>query len=343
MDEFLSSSMMRRIIWDVVLVIIIAIPAIIRFQKNRKSNKGKKILTANNQYLLNNRETLSKIVDDNSGFRKHYTNILLVLGIIFLGLLIVMLFYSNFNLEIIIPYFFVMVIILIMATVVLSIRYESRFKEEVVKKIITHYNPNFEYSPFKGISAIEYRSCQFGERYDNFQSEDLITDQSNSFLFSDIKLIVEHHDSDGGSRSETVYQGSLARIDIRDCGCRIFLGNVRKNFLFNDDKNISIKLENDEFNKLFSTYTDNELLAYKVLTPDIVEQLIMLKKNSFGDIDIRLLHDKLYVRFYSGDGFNPSLINKTKEKDNIIMSIAVLESVIETMNNIKEMLEKKYF
>ena len=102
-----------------------------------------------------------------------------------------------------------------------------------------------------------------------------------------------------------------------------------------------IKFENDEFNKLFSAYATNEFEAYKILTPDVMEQFVHLKENTYGDIDIRLLNNRLYVRFLSGDGFVPSLFNKKGEMNSIVSSLAVLEEVQKTMHNVKNIIEKK--
>ena len=68
---------------------------------------------------------------------------------------------------------------------------------------------------------------------------------------------------------------------------------------------------------------------------------VHLKKNTYGDIDIRLLNRMLYVRFNSGDGFVPSLVSEKREKESIVASIAVLEEVINVMNNVKKLLESK--
>lgn len=102
---------------------------------------------------------------------------------------------------------------------------------------------------------------------------------------------------------------------------------------------IPIKLENTEFNDLFSAYTNNESIFHEVMTSGVVQRLVDLKKKVFCNIDIRILNDKLYVRFLSGNNFISSLFSYRMEKENIISSIAVLEEIFMVVNNIKETIE----
>ena len=87
------------------------------------------------------------------------------------------------------------------------------------------------------------------------------------------------------------------RIKIKDIGCRIFLGGIKTTSIFSKDDCMSIKFENDEFNDLFMAYSDNEIQAYKILTPDIMEEFVNIKKAAFSDIDIRILRQRIWSRF----------------------------------------------
>ena len=97
----------------------------------------------------------------------------------------------------------------------------------------------------------------------------------------------------------------------------------------------------DEFNSLFRAYTDNELLAYKILTPDVMEEFVNIKNNTYGDIDIRILNNKLYIRFLSGNGFDSSALTKDEDRVNLCKSIAVLEEVMNTMDKVKKIIDNK--
>lgn len=218
--------------------------------------------------------------------------------------------------------------------------YDIRFKEKIVTEIIKEYDANLKYYPYYGISKDEYKKCRFQEYFDHFYSEDLIVNEQTGFQFADILLKKEFEDSEGHTHYDTVYFGSLARLPLKDIHCNIYLGSTERS-IFGENEFIELEFENDEFNDLYMALTDNELQAYKILTPDVMEQFVELKKNFFADLDIRLLNDCLYMRFLSGDGFESSYKNVKKEKNDIMISLAVLNEVIKTMQKVKEIIESK--
>ncbi len=298
----------------------------------------------NNEYIKNNKEKIDVIIKNNSELALGSR-----IGMIFTGLMFVVLEFFTFNLFINQAKwnFTIMAnvcgIIVILCTIIeltISKNYKNSFKEKIVKGILKDYNSMLNYFPEKGIPEEEYDACKFKDKYDNYYSEDLITDNTNLFRFADVRTEVEYEDNDGHKSRTIVYSGSLACISIKNINCRIFLGNVKNNILSSEDYK-KINFENEEFNKLFPTYTDDELTAYKILTPDVMERFSNLKKDAFTDIDIRFLNNKLYIRFVTGDGFTPSLFNPALEKKSIYTSIAVLEEVISTLSMVRDILEDK--
>ena len=304
----------------------------------KTSNSNRKKLVQKNKFIHENQKILNKVIEENS---KYHDNCLLICGInliIFIAAILLSFYYAMQRNLIFVG--FLMMVITFIILVSVNYKYKVHFKEKIVKKVIQCYNPNLNYYPDKGFGYIDYELCQFPEQCDIFSSEDLIVDKNSSFVCSDILVQSESYDSEGRVTTKVEYSGALARMDIKECQCFIQLGSIKRNFFFADDF-ISIKFENDEFNKLFSVYTDNELLTYKLLTPDVMEEFVKLKKSTYGDIDIRIINDKLFVRFLSGDGFVPNLFNKKSERNSIISSIAVLDEVISVMNNVKKIIDEK--
>lgn len=218
--------------------------------------------------------------------------------------------------------------------------YDKYFKENIISEIITEYNSNLKYYPFYGISKEEYKMCRFYEYFDDYYSEDLIINEQTGFQFADIILKKEETDSDGNTRDVVVYTGSVARLPIKDIKCNIYLGSTERS-IFGKNTFTKLDFENDEFNKMYKALSDNELEAYKILTPDVMEKFVELKKNFFADLDIRLLNNCLYMRFLSGNGFEPSLMNTKREEDSIMTSLATLNEVINVMQKVKDIIESK--
>ncbi len=260
------------------------------------------------------------------------------LTVIIINLLIIVIVYFYLNKQIWI--IFVCFLISALFLYKLDSNYKGYFKDNLIHKIISEYDANLKYYPIYGISKDEYKNCRFQEYFDYYHSEDLIINVKTGFQFADIILKREYTDSEGHTHTDVVYCGSLARLPIKNIHCNIYLGNTTCN-IFGENNFAELDFENDEFNKMFGALSDNELQAYKILTPDVMEKFVELKKNFFTDLDIRLLNDCLYMRFLSGNGFVPSLTSIKKEQDSIITSLAVLHEVIDVMGKVKDIIENK--
>ncbi len=321
-----------------VAIILMIIMIFYIIKKSIKHEKDRKNITLNNKYINSNREKIEKIVDENlEGIDSYKSKILL--SVIILIICIILCFYFKNK---ILTYVLIFIPLVFLG---INIYCYSDKKNDiyniVINKILDDYDSDFDYNVNGGFTKSEYNICHFPERCDRFHSEDMISNLKKGFYYADILIESEHEDSDGDTHTITEYSGSLAKMNIKDINCEIYLGGMKTSW-FSDKKYINIEFENDEFNKLFVAYSDNELQAYKVLTPDIMEQFVELKKNSYGDIDIRIIHDKLYIRFLSGDGFTKSF-NKNVEKEKIMESIAVFQEALKVMEKVKEIIEKKMF
>ena len=327
--------------FTMILAIIIFVVTVILLLANISTGKniaeGKKKLRKNNKIINDNQEVFDKMFDSYSELRSKFIKritisllVTLIVGIIFAFV---------FGESTPFPYI-ILIVVAIVFVFITSASYSSTFKNEIIGDIIKQYDRELEYYPNGGISGTDYRVCRFREYYDIYHAEDLIINRSKKFEFSDIHLEEREKDSEGHTHYETVYRGSFAKMEIKNINCKIFLGSYRDS-IFGNNNFEHIDLESERFNKLFYAYTDNELLAYQILTPDVMEKFVALKENFFTDLDIRIIDNYLYMRFLTGDSFIPSLSNPNEEKENILESIAVLEEVIKTMDSVKTIIESK--
>ena len=212
---------------------------------------------------------------------------------------------------------------------------------EVVTNILKEYDSNIDYYPKEGLKYEEYRCLYFPEQCDRYFSEDAIVNQQKGFFCSDVTIESEHEDSDDHTYYVTEYNGTIARIDIKNIGCTIILGGLGSNSFSKNKEFNEIVFENEEFNDLFICFSNNEFMAYKLLTPNIMEEFVRIKKNTLGDIDIRIINDKLYIRFKETNGFDVTWFDNEKDKENLFKSVAVLEEIIKTMDIVKNIIDEK--
>ncbi len=322
----------------VVVGLIIFICVIFVSSRVRYSKITKRELKNNNKYIESNKEKLSKLFDEKyqelEPIKKR-----MICALVFLVVAIVSSFIINNK-----YYSIIAIGITGIWLIVFFLDYNSNSDKkfyEIAREIIKDFDNELDYQPSMGFTSAEYGFCRFPETCDRFHSEDMIVNKSKGFQFADVLVESEYEDDDGHTHYSTEYQGSLAKMSIKDVDCKIFLGGMKTNWLFSNKDYIKIKFENDEFNDLFRAYADNELIAYKILTPDVMEEFVNIKKYSFGDVDIRILNNKLYIRFLSGNGFDSSSFSKEMDKENLCQSIAVLEEVMKTMEKVKKIIERK--
>jgi hypothetical protein len=75
-----------------------------------------------------------------------------------------------------------------------------------------------------------------------------------------------------------------------------------------------VKLESIDFNKKFKVFAEEELTAFYILTPDIMEAIFNLEKRNPGRISMSFLGDHLYVAINNNrDTFELQMFRKIDE------------------------------
>ena len=325
-----------------LLFAIISIILSIRQTKkewNKTENK-KDELVNNNTFLTEKREKYEKIMDDNVASLDDERNIvrrkMLFYGILVLAVMVLSFIFRKPILFALIP------ITIIVPGIIFSKQTESFFKKsaqmfnQTAATILKEYDSNLDYYPTKGYTHEEYNSLYFAEPCDLYNSSDMIINSQSGFCYADVYIQTIDSDDEGTSYN-VEFDGSLARMSISNIGCTVILGGLAESSFKKSDTFKMIKFENDEFNKMFTCFSNNELVAYKILTPDVMEQFVNIRNNSIGDIDVRIINDKLYIRFENTNGFDGT----EGSKEELFKSVAVLDHIIKTMNKVKTLIERK--
>lgn len=207
----------------VLIILVLLYLIIIKAYKNIKMLNNRKNLIKDNSFFKNNKEKLEKIIDDNSRIHKMFFILILISIICLIAFFVLMVYTSNDILK----YSCVFMIIASFLTIVFIYgNYKSKFEENVIKKIINVYNNNLEYNQFKGIFKQEYDKCFFPEKYDKYYSKNLISNTNLNIEVANVLLKSEHGTGDSLSHYTKEYVGSLARTDIKNINCEIFLGST---------------------------------------------------------------------------------------------------------------------
>lgn len=170
----------------------------------------------------------------------------------------------------------------------------SKFKAEVVSKIIKDINPHFVYIPHMHISENEFsKAGVFELNGGTFDGNDLISGKIDGvkFKMSDVSY-TEIRREGRNTKQVTIFKGI------------VFIADFYKNFtshtiVANSDyaKPVGkrIKIDNMDFNNRFKIYTNDEINAFYLLSPNFMERFLWLSNNVSYYIDAAFVGNKIYI------------------------------------------------
>ncbi|MBN2504823.1 MAG: DUF3137 domain-containing protein [Bacilli bacterium] len=222
-------------------------------------------------------------------------------AIIAIGVIIILILAQQYNENAALIGFFVLVpgVIVAMVGGVEFSKLKKRFKVEVLSTFFQEAIPGTNYSPNAGLSQPEVYSTEFLKRADRFYSEDLLTGQLDDVEFrsSDVKLEERHvQHTRNGTRVYYVayFVGRVFKftfnkpfdgyLQVLESGSPLSNRGFKK-----------VELESIDFNKKFRTFSTNELSAFYVLTPDIMEAIFELERRNPGRISLSFTGQELYI------------------------------------------------
>lgn len=193
------------------------------------------------------------------------------------------------------PIIFIMFIVAIVSIVIIVAtmkykwgKFKKKYSKQVFDCLLKGYE--YEYKPDYCIGEPIYRASGFGSTdYDSYSGEDLLsvhipnddgTPSSVTLNICDLHITrtetytVRVKNSDGSysteerTRTVTIYNGVFGYIYFPF----EFKCNMSLNISFKGEKRI--KLEDIRFNKVFKTYTDNQMESLVILTPTLMNKLI---------------------------------------------------------------------
>ena len=181
---------------------------------------------------------------------------------------------------------------------------KKSFKSIAIEKLINNFYEDVNYNPFYGIDSNIYKKGKYGF-YDTYNSDDYIKAKLDDCTLQMAEVLTKkiYYDSDGDARERVLFNGLFANINLNksiNSKLKIVANNIFEKEIFSKKE---VALDDDEFNKEFKVYSDNENLAVRFLTADIMQDILEFKINSKMDIDIYIDNNQLYVRFHSGPMF----------------------------------------
>lgn len=176
---------------------------------------------------------------------------------------------------------------------------KRRFKHEFLIDIIKAALPETTYIPEQGLMEHEVYQTEFLKRADRFHSEDLMYGKIEDVAFraSDVKLEERHvQHTKNGTRVYYVayFLGRVFHFTFNK-PFEGFLQVLESGSPLSNRGYKKVEMESVDFNKKFRTFSTNDLSAFYVLTPDIMERIMELEKAHPGRIGFSFTGENLYI------------------------------------------------
>lgn len=274
------------------------------------------------------------------------------------ALVIIILIASIFGCIMFLPFLaFILVPLLMVVVIIIAIKnmagikssnkgsYASVFKEKIVTPIISNVFEDGKYEPQRGWSRMEYLEGEYRDFFDRYSSEDMLTatitgndNNKTTIQFAEVHTERETEDSEGRTSYVTVFCGLAGKMGLsKDIGTKIY---IRNNGIFNSLSKNRVKLDMSEFEKKFDVECEDKILAVRLLTADVMTEMLDLYNKFKYRFEIHILRDKIYMRIYTGKVFEPNLFQNSMEYKTVEKYYLTLQAMMNISKHINDKLNE---
>lgn len=197
------------------------------------------------------------------------------------------------------------------------------FKEIVVPQIIKFFDPSLEFHPDRMVPSKLYDlSGLFAQEWDDYDGEDFVSGfyKGVEVMFSELKTEYETESTDDEGNTtrttHTIFDGVFFVADFhKDFKYRTYVlpdvaekyfgkllgGFFQKCNVFQSGK--LIKLENVEFEREFAVYADDPVEARYILSPLLMERLLVLRKRFACPLQIAFVDSCMFIAISTKEDF----------------------------------------
>jgi len=207
--------------------------------------------------------------------------------------------------------------------------YKDRYKEDIVREIFRLVDPDLTYIPHNRIPSADYHQSElFLKGVDRYQGDDYCQGVIGKTAFEFSELHTEYKttttDSKGRTRTQwhTIFRGIFFHADFNKYikSKTFVLPDTAESILgswlgqFFQSKNFSrdqlVKMEDVTFEKRFVVYSDDQIDARYILTPNMMTRIIELQEKVGNQIFLAFKGNRVYIAVsYGRNNFEPRLFS----------------------------------
>jgi hypothetical protein len=219
-------------------------------------------------------------------------------------------------------------------------RYKEAFKEQVVVKGLESVLTNIDFRPSEKLDAAIVKGSQMFKYYNTYSGNDYLSAEYHGIRFtqSDVHLQEaeeETYTDDDGERHTrtkytTIFHGTFMVFDYDAISNEPVLVLPRGG----KPKDSEILTELDAFNRKFSIVCTDAASAFRILTPPVLEGIVLVSDKLGYQLSLSSRDDKIYAAIANGDSFEASArgdATLSEQRDRIAREIQTILDMIETL------------
>jgi hypothetical protein len=224
-----------------------------------------------------------------------------------------------------------------------TFQYKKLFKEKIIIPLITNVFEGAEYKPNEGWTRAQYREGGYKEIIDRYSSEDLIIspiklkEGTESIIeFCEVHTERESRDKDGNTSYTTIFHGLASKMKIdKDLGTDIY---IKRNWsVMGKNK---VKLDSNEFEKKFDVEAEDNIMAVRVLTADVMSEMLDMNNKYGYSFEIHIIRDTIYMRVFTGEVFEPNIFKDSMEYQTLEKYYMVIQAMMSLSTHIYKVIDE---
>ena len=223
--------------------------------------------------------------------------------------------------------------------IVKNFNYE--FKNKLLREIITNISPNLDYFPNKFIDKKEFYYPNIYKIADFYGGNDLIEGKFKgvniklSDLFLQEEIITYDEKGNQKIRYETIFKGIFFIADFN----KFFTSKtyvLSNKIAFLNKFGNRAYMDDVEFEKYFKTFTNDQINARYILTPNFMKRVLKIKNYFKKEFNFAFLDSKIYIYLeFNYDSFEPKLHNSLIGKNSILEIYE--KNILKILNLVQEL------
>lgn len=223
--------------------------------------------------------------------------------------------------------------------------YKSQYKTEIINNLIKIINERLEYNTKNfnpNIVLANYQEADFDNEVFNIFNVD---DNISGFLEDDLYIEMSDLDiqkkevyyDDEGDRHEhivEIFKGIFAQtICNKDIGTYIKISKNEINIFGRRNK---IEMDSAEFEKYFNIYSQDKILTMRILTSDVMVDLVDFYNKYNLPYEIVIRDNNIYMRFFTGAMFEPKIFGNALDKKQLFTYYCILKFIVNVTKDINK-------